>query len=129
MSEVEPTTGSHAQDVIHAAQQPFVDGWQQSMWIGAAVMGVLLVYVAVRGPKNTTPVQAYEGTAPEAGTAQSVPPTDLAESWPTCARHSLDLRRNPALPISATAPAHAAVEEIRTSHLTRAFSRTSLLCS
>ncbi|NGO69985.1 MFS transporter [Streptomyces boncukensis] len=50
--EVAPHTGSHTQDLIHAAQQSFVDGWQQAMWIGAAVMGVLLVYVAVRGPKT-----------------------------------------------------------------------------
>ncbi|GAA4902499.1 MFS transporter [Streptomonospora salina] len=70
--EVAPTTGSHAQDLIHAAQQSFVDGWQQSMWIGAAVMGVLLVYVAVRGPKNTTPVETDEETDPEAGAAESV---------------------------------------------------------
>jgi EmrB/QacA subfamily drug resistance transporter len=70
--EVAPKAGNHAQDLIHAAQQSFVDGWQQAMWIGAAVMGVLLVYVAVRGPKNTTPVQADEETAPQAGAAESV---------------------------------------------------------
>ncbi|MFD7116753.1 MFS transporter [Streptomyces sp. NPDC059922] len=70
--EVAPRTGSHAQDLIHAAQLSFVDGWQQAMWTGAAVMGVLLVYVAVRGPKNTTPAQADEETAPEAEAAESV---------------------------------------------------------
>ncbi|MEV5085579.1 MFS transporter [Streptomyces sp. NPDC056159] len=70
--EVAPKAGSHAQDLIHAAQQSFVDGWQQAMWIGAAVMGVLLVYVALRGPKNTTLVEADEEAAPEAGAAESV---------------------------------------------------------
>ncbi|MEV7982125.1 MFS transporter [Streptomyces sp. NPDC086519] len=71
--EVAPKTGSHAQDLIHAAQQSFVDGWQQSMWIGAAVMAVLLVYVALRGPKNTAPVEAdAAAAAPEAGAADSV---------------------------------------------------------
>ncbi|MEU5893921.1 MFS transporter [Streptomyces sp. NPDC047461] len=69
--EVAPTTGSHSQDLIHAAQQSFVDGWQQSMWIGAVVMGLLLLYVALRGPKNTTPFEAVE-EAPEVGAAESV---------------------------------------------------------
>ncbi|MET9274527.1 DHA2 family efflux MFS transporter permease subunit [Kribbella sp. NPDC003557] len=49
--EVAPTTGNHAQDLILAAQQSFVDGWQYALWIGAAVMAVLLVYVALRGPR------------------------------------------------------------------------------
>jgi Na+/melibiose symporter-like transporter len=53
--EVAPSAGPHAQDLIHAAQQSFVDGWQQAMWVGAAVMAALFVYVALRGPKNTTP--------------------------------------------------------------------------
>lgn len=44
--------GPRAQDLIHAAQVSFVDGWQQAMWAGAAVMGVLFVYVAVRGPRR-----------------------------------------------------------------------------
>ncbi|XVS33982.1 MFS transporter [Microbispora siamensis] len=70
--EVAPKTGSHAQDLIHAAQQSFVDGWQQSMWIGAAVMGVLLVYVALRGPKNTKPLGPDDDAeAPEAGVTKS----------------------------------------------------------
>ncbi|MGW6775700.1 MFS transporter [Streptomyces sp. NPDC055037] len=56
--EVAPATGSHAQDLIHAAQRSFVDGWQQAMWIGAAVMAALLVHVALRGPKSTAPLQA-----------------------------------------------------------------------
>ena len=51
--EVAGSTGSHAQDLVHAAQQSFVDGWQQAMWAGVAVMGVLFVYIALHGPKNT----------------------------------------------------------------------------
>lgn len=62
--EVAPETGSHAQDLVHAAQQSFVDGWQQSMWVGAAVMAVLLVYVALRGPKNTAPLAPETEPAP-----------------------------------------------------------------
>ncbi|MGC9476102.1 MFS transporter [Streptomyces sp. WG4] len=51
--DVAPGTGDHTQDLIHAAQQSFVEGWQRSMWVGAAVMAALLVYVALRGPNNT----------------------------------------------------------------------------
>ncbi|TKK91302.1 MFS transporter [Herbidospora galbida] len=49
--EVAPIAGDHARDLIHAAQQSFVDGWRQSMWVGAAVMAALLLYVALYGPK------------------------------------------------------------------------------
>ncbi|MGA5763543.1 MFS transporter [Nonomuraea bangladeshensis] len=52
-----PRTGGHAQDLVHAAQQSFVDGWQQAMWVGAAVMAALLLHVALRGPKNTAPLR------------------------------------------------------------------------
>jgi hypothetical protein len=70
--EVAPTTGSHSRDLVRAAQQSFVDGWQQAMWIGAAVMAALLLYVVLRGPKNTAPLQPDAEAAPEAGVAESV---------------------------------------------------------
>ncbi|GAA3827644.1 hypothetical protein GCM10022206_77880 [Streptomyces chiangmaiensis] len=64
--EAAGSTGPHAQDLLHAAQQSFVDGWQQAMWAGAAVMGVLFVYIAFRGPKNTPSAVADETEAAEA---------------------------------------------------------------
>ncbi|MDG9702924.1 DHA2 family efflux MFS transporter permease subunit [Streptomyces sp. DH37] len=70
--EVAPTAGSHSRGLIHAAQQSFVDGWQQAMWIGVAVMAALLLHVALRGPENTAPLQPGAGAAPEAGVAGSV---------------------------------------------------------
>jgi EmrB/QacA subfamily drug resistance transporter len=42
--------GAQAQALADAAKQSYVDGWQQSMWAGVAVMAVLLVYIALRGP-------------------------------------------------------------------------------
>ena len=48
-------TGPHAQGLVHAAQQSFVDGWQQAMWAGAAVMGALFLGIALRGPKGPVP--------------------------------------------------------------------------
>lgn len=70
--EVAPGTGGRAPELIHAAQQSFVDGWQQSMWIGAAVMALLLVYVALRGPKATAPLQLDDEAAPETGAPETV---------------------------------------------------------
>ncbi|MGA5498751.1 MFS transporter [Streptomyces cinereoruber] len=64
--EVAGSTGSHAPDVLHAAQQSFVDGWQQAMWAGAAIMGALLIYITLRGPKNTPPAVADETDSAEA---------------------------------------------------------------
>jgi EmrB/QacA subfamily drug resistance transporter len=51
--EAAGSTGPHAQDLLHAAQQSFVDGWQQAMWAGTAIMGALFLYIAFRGPENT----------------------------------------------------------------------------
>ncbi|MEU3255608.1 MFS transporter [Streptomyces sp. NPDC006997] len=49
--EVSPSAGSRAADLADAAKESYVDGWQQSMWAGVAVMAVLFVYIALRGPK------------------------------------------------------------------------------
>ncbi|MFJ8596851.1 MFS transporter [Streptomyces sp. NPDC093598] len=64
--EVAGTTGPHAPDVLHAAQQSFVDGWQQAMWAGAVIMGALFIYIALRGPKNTPSAVADETDPAEA---------------------------------------------------------------
>ncbi|WP_205529050.1 MFS transporter [Microbacterium halotolerans] len=58
--EVAGATGPHAPDLLHAAQQSFVDGWQQAMWAGAVIMGVLFIYIVIRGPKNTPSAAADE---------------------------------------------------------------------
>ncbi len=63
--QVAPTTGSRAQELVHAAQQSFVDGWQQAMWAGAAVMTALLLHTALRGPKNDPPLRPGTEAAPE----------------------------------------------------------------
>jgi hypothetical protein len=52
--------------VLHAAQQSFVDGWRQSMWAGAVIMGVLFAYIALHGPKNTPSAVADEADPAEA---------------------------------------------------------------
>lgn len=44
--------GPHAQALVRAAKQSFVDGWQQAMWVGLAVMAALFLYVVLRGPRE-----------------------------------------------------------------------------
>ncbi|GAA1263034.1 MFS transporter [Sphaerisporangium rubeum] len=40
----------HAERIMTAAQEAFVAGWQQAMWVGVAVMAALALFVAFRGP-------------------------------------------------------------------------------
>ncbi|MEV0228302.1 hypothetical protein [Nonomuraea sp. NPDC050786] len=68
--EAAPSAGPRAQDLVHAAQQSFVDGWQQAMWVGTAVMGALFVYIALRGPKKPAPVAADEAEVAESVAAR-----------------------------------------------------------
>jgi EmrB/QacA subfamily drug resistance transporter len=63
--------GSHQDALLHAAQQSFVDGWQQAMWVGAAVTGVTFLYVLVRGPKNEIPATVPDEDATAAETVAS----------------------------------------------------------
>ncbi|WP_326999928.1 MFS transporter [Dactylosporangium sp. NBC_01737] len=44
--------GPHGQALIRAAQESFVEGWQQAMWAGAGVMTALFVYVVAFGPRR-----------------------------------------------------------------------------
>ncbi|MFC8083668.1 MFS transporter [Streptomyces sp. NPDC057340] len=67
--EAAGSAGPYAPDLLHAARQSFVDGWQQAMWVGVAVMGVLFVYVALRGPATPAPADADEPETTEALTA------------------------------------------------------------
>lgn len=43
--------GPYAEHLVAAAHDAFVTGWQQSMWVGAAALGALFVFVVVRGPR------------------------------------------------------------------------------
>ena len=47
-------TGAQAQALVRAAQESFVDGWQQAMWAGVGVMTILLGYVLARGPQRNS---------------------------------------------------------------------------
>ncbi|MBC7271361.1 MAG: MFS transporter [Streptomyces sp.] len=65
--EVAGSAGSQQAALLDAAQQSFVDGWQQAMWVGAAVTGVTFLYVLFRGPQNEVPAPVHDDkeAAPE----------------------------------------------------------------
>ena len=52
--------GPGAGELVRAAQEAFVEGWQSAMWAGAAVLAALFVYVLVRGPRPPSDTQAGE---------------------------------------------------------------------
>lgn len=65
--------------LAHAAQQSFVDGWQQAMWAGVAVMAALFLYVVTRGPKKEQPPTRPTATdAPTDVEAPATPDAGLA---------------------------------------------------
>ena len=67
-----------AATLIDAAQEAFVDGWAASIWVGAAVMGALFVFLVLRAPRIPPPgarTPAEEGSAPvrdEVATASGI---------------------------------------------------------
>ncbi|MBW3362749.1 MFS transporter [Streptomyces microflavus] len=80
--------GPHRQALLDAAQRSFVDGWQQAMWAGVAVMAALLLLVLLRGPKRQDPGagagaptlrEAVRAASPAAPTDRPVPPGHAAD--------------------------------------------------
>ncbi|WP_241387554.1 MFS transporter [Rhodococcus sp. CH91] len=47
---VSDAAGPYAEQIRSAAEEAFVAGWQQAMWVGVAVMAVLVLFVLLRGP-------------------------------------------------------------------------------
>ncbi|MGW6058106.1 MFS transporter [Streptomyces sp. NPDC055189] len=66
-------SGAHAGALVRAAQESFVDGWQQAMWAGVAVMAALFLYILARGPRHTAQLAAEEAEI-EPGTASAANP-------------------------------------------------------
>ncbi|MFD1199121.1 MFS transporter [Brucella gallinifaecis] len=48
----------YADALYRIAQEAFVQGWQQAMWAGVAVMAFLFLFVALRGPARPAPSNA-----------------------------------------------------------------------
>ncbi|MFE2975952.1 MFS transporter [Streptomyces sp. NPDC059258] len=74
--------GPYAQELIRAGRQSFVDGWQNAMWAGVAVMAALFLYVLVRGPLRSarTGKGAPPSAAPDATVAVAPERADATAS-------------------------------------------------
>jgi EmrB/QacA subfamily drug resistance transporter len=48
----EPHRTGHAEALIDTARHAFVSGWSTSIWIGAAMMGALFVFLIARAPQD-----------------------------------------------------------------------------
>lgn len=70
--------GTQAQTLIRAAQESFVDGWQQAMWAGVGVMAALFLYVLARGPRGAVRI-----------------PEDAAENVETGERERAEATKSP----------------------------------
>lgn len=68
--EAADDAGGQGQALVQAAQQAFVDGWQQAMWTGVAVMAGLFVYVLLRGPRTPVPEPELRSEDAQAVTAR-----------------------------------------------------------
>ncbi|WP_437907541.1 MFS transporter [Sorangium sp. So ce327] len=56
----------HSPSLVRAAQEAFVEGWRQAMWVGVIVMAVLFIYVLIRGPEAATTAVESPPTAASA---------------------------------------------------------------
>lgn len=45
---IAPTLDSRAAELVRTAQESFISGWQGAMWVGAAIMAAMSVYVVAR---------------------------------------------------------------------------------
>ncbi|HWV48935.1 MAG TPA: MFS transporter [Microbacterium sp.] len=59
---ISQSAGAHAQQILTAANDAFIAGWQQAMWVGVAVMAVLVIFVLFRGPDSSTPAESLKET-------------------------------------------------------------------
>ncbi len=66
--------GAHAEQVLTAAQEAFVAGWQRAMWVGVAALVVVLALTVLRGPERRTPGDTAPATSPVEPAA--VPPVE-----------------------------------------------------
>jgi EmrB/QacA subfamily drug resistance transporter len=62
-------TGNPSPELVRAAQESFVDGWQQAMGAGVVVMALLLIYVVVTGRVTQTSL-AFPADPPIVGSAK-----------------------------------------------------------
>lgn len=51
--EVGHRAGAHAEQILTAAQEAFIAGWQHAMWVGVVLMAALALVIAIHGPRGS----------------------------------------------------------------------------
>jgi EmrB/QacA subfamily drug resistance transporter len=59
--------GDRGSDLVRAAQESLVTGWQQTMWVGTGLMVALLALVVLRGPQDLGSAAERDGAATARG--------------------------------------------------------------
>ncbi len=62
----QPERRVYAEQILTAANDAFIAGWQQAMRVGVAVMTVLMIFVLFRGPKSFAPTERLNETDDQA---------------------------------------------------------------
>ncbi|HCF1766113.1 MULTISPECIES: MFS transporter [Hyphomicrobiales] len=53
----------YADSLYRAAQEAFVESWQQAMWVGVGVMALLFLFIVLRGPERPASTESTSAKA------------------------------------------------------------------
>ena len=67
------TAGGYSQQILTAAREAFVIGWQHAMWVGVAVIAALTLLILINGPKKVAATEEDEHPAAAGATAADSP--------------------------------------------------------
>lgn len=73
---VSSTAGSYSQQILTAAREAFIAGWQHTMWVGVAVIAALTLFILINGPKKVAATEEDEHPAAADATAADSPDSD-----------------------------------------------------
>lgn len=73
---VSSTAGSYSQQILTAAREAFIAGWQHAMWVGVAVIAALTLFILINGPKKVAATEEDEHPAAADATAADSPDSD-----------------------------------------------------
>lgn len=54
------TAGSYSQQILNAAHEAFITGWQHAMWTGVAVIAALTLFILVNGPRKASAAEEHD---------------------------------------------------------------------
>lgn len=68
---VSSTAGSYSQQILTAAHEAFIAGWQHAMWVGVAVIAALVLFILINGPEKVAVTEGHEKTEEHEETQES----------------------------------------------------------